>query len=250
MINKILEICCYSVESAINAEKSGAGRIELCDNYSEGGTTPSYATIQHTIIKTNIPVNVIVRPRGGDFLYSNIEYELIKEDILQIKNLHANGIVIGFLKSDGNIDIERTQEIVDLAKPMEVTFHRAFDMCSDPFLALEQLKGIGVKRILTSGCKNTAMEGIDQLTKFVDKSVNNIIIMPGSGVNENNFEELMSKTGAMEFHSSAKMFENTNMQYLNRDISMGGVDGVDEFKMVSVDTDSIKAMIKILKPDL
>jgi copper homeostasis protein len=249
MINKILEICCYSVDSAIKAEKSGAGRIELCDNYSEGGTTPSYGAIQQTIKKLDIPVNVIVRPRGGDFLYSNIEYDIIKEDVLQIKNLHANGIVIGFLKSDGEIDIDRTKEIVNLANPMEVTFHRAFDMCKDPLLALEQLKEIGIKRILTSGCKNTAIEGIDPLVELRKLADNKIIIMPGSGVNEYNLEELMSKTGAVEFHSSAKMFEPSQMKYYNNNISMGGVDGVNEFSKVSVDANSIKAMIKILRGD-
>ena len=245
-MKKKLEICCYSVESAINAEKYGADRIELCDNYSEGGTTPSYAAIQYSLKELEIPVNVLVRPRGGDFLYSMVEYEIIKNDILHIKGLNPNGIVIGFLKTNGEIDIERTQEIVDLAKPMEVTFHRAFDMCKDPLLALEQLIKIGVTRILTSGAENTAPKGIDLLSELVKKADNKIIIMPGSGVNEINLYDLMLKTKATEFHSSAKVFESSKMEYLNKNISMDGVDNVDEFKKVVVDINRIKMMVKIL----
>ena len=199
-----LEICCYSLGSAIIAEQAGADKIELCDNYSEGGTTPSYATIKKTVKNLAIPVNIIVRPRGGDFLYSEAEYEIIKEDVKIINKLNANGIVIGFLKPNGEINIERTQEIIGLAKPMEVTFHRAFDMCHNPILAMEQLIKLGVTRILTSGARNKAMEGIELITNLVKKSENRIIIMPGSGINETNIEQLALQTGASEFHSSAK----------------------------------------------
>jgi copper homeostasis protein len=242
-----LEICCYSVESAITAEKAGAERIELCDNYSEGGTTPSYAAIQISVEKLKIPVNVIVRPRGGDFLYSDVEYETIKQDVLAIKKLKANGIVIGFLKANGEIDLGKTREIMDLAKPMEVTFHRAFDMCKDPLKALGQLKEIGITRILTSGAKNKAPEGIGLLTELVDKAGNEIIIMPGSGVNSNTIDELIRKTKALEFHTSAKTFENSKMDYFNKDISMGGVESIDEFSKVAVDSVEVKKMVGILK---
>ncbi len=241
-----LEICCYSVESAINAEKFGADRIELCDNYSEGGTTPSYATIQYSVKKLKIPVNVIIRPRGGDFLYSDVEYKIIKQDVLATKELNANGIVIGFLTSFGEIDIEKTKEIIELAKPLEVTFHRAFDMCKDPLKALVQLKNIGITRILTSGAKNTAIEGIDLLTKLVKKAENKIIIMPGSGVNERNMNELIQKTKAIEYHSSAKTFDNSKMNYFNQDISMGGIDTVNEFSKIAIDQGIVKKMVEIL----
>ena len=241
-----LEICCYSLESGIKAEKSGAHRIELCDNYSEGGTTPSYAVIKYAVQKLNIPVNVIVRPRGGDFLYSDIEYNIIKNDVSKIKELKANGIVIGFLKKNGDINIERTEEIVTLAKPMEVTFHRAFDMCNNPLLALKQLIKIGVTRILTSGAKNTAIEGVDLITELVEKADNKIIIMPGSGVNEKNIYKLIQTTKALEIHSSAKSFENSKMEYLNKSISMGGVNNVDEFKTIAVDINKIKMMFEII----
>lgn len=246
MENK-LEICCFTVESAVKAEKSGADRIELCDNYSEGGTTPSYAAIKYAIGQLSIPVNVIVRPRGGDFLYTAAEYEIIKEDISAIKKLSANGIVIGFLKPNGEIDLERTQEIVELAKPMEVTFHRAFDMSREPLASLEQLKETGIKRILTSGSQETVMEGIDLLRKLVNNAGDNISIMPGGGVNKRSLSELIDKTSAREFHSAAKKFEESNMEYVNEDLSMGGEEEVSEYQKVSVDEKKIEAMVNALE---
>ncbi|MBE9468266.1 MAG: copper homeostasis protein CutC [Bacteroidetes bacterium] len=246
-MKKKLEICCYSIDSAIKAEKAGADRIELCDNYSEGGTTPSYAAIEYSVNKLNIPVNIIVRPRGGDFLYSSAEYELIKNDVLKIKELEANGVVIGFLKKNGEIDIERTKEIVNLAKPMQVTFHRAFDMCKNQHKALQQLIDVGVDRILTSGAENTALKGIDLLKELVEKADNRIVVMPGCGVDEKNLKKLVLKTKAGEFHSSAKEFEKSKMGYFNKNISMGGNDNVDEFQKVSVNANKIKLMLKILK---
>ena len=241
-----LEICCYSLESAIAAEKSGADRIELCDNYSEGGTTHSYATIKYSIEKLKIPVNVIIRPRGGDFLYSDIEYDIMKQDILVCKKLGVNGVVIGFLTSDGEIDIVKTKEVIEMSKPMEVTFHRAFDMCKDHLKALSQLKNIGITRVLTSGAKNTALEGINLLADLVTESQNEIIIMPGSGVNENNLSELIEHTNALEFHSSAKDFKSSDMIYHNRNIHMGSDESVEEFSKIAVDTDKVKKMKEII----
>lgn len=242
-----LEICCFTVESALKAETFGADRIELCDNYPEGGTTPSSGAVRLAVNTLEIPVNVIVRPRGGDFLYSSVEYEIIKEDIANIKNSGANGVVIGFLKSNGEIDIEKTKEIVQLAQPMEITFHRAFDMCRDPLKALEQLKGTGIKRILTSGAQNSVMEGIELLTKLVEKAGEKISIMPGCGVNEQTLGKLLNRTKAHEFHSASKTFENSEMEYTNPNVSMGGFGEVDEYQNVSVDGRKIKAMVQILK---
>ena len=246
-MQKKLEICCYSVESAMEAQKQGAHRIELCDNYSEGGTTPSLATIQCTVNELDIPVNVIIRPRGGDFLYSHIEYEIIKLEVEILKSLNINGIVIGFLESNGDIDIPRMREIVELAAPLEVTFHRAFDMCRDPFIALEQLVDIGVTRVLTSGGQNKAMEGLEVLSSLVKKAGNRIIIMPGSGVNEQNLKDLINKTNAPEYHSSAKTFEPSKMSYFNKNINMGGQNSIDEYSKVSVNPKSIRKMVDILE---
>jgi len=241
-----LEICCYSVESAIKAERATANRIELCDNYSEGGTTPSYAAIKLALEKIAIPINVIIRPRGGDFVYSDLEFESIKQDVLMCKKMGTNGVVVGFLNTDGSIDIEKTKQIIELAKPMEITFHRAFDMCNNHKLALEQLIEIGVDRVLTSGGMNKAEQGADLLAELVELADNRIVIMPGSGVNERNMAELITKTKATEFHSSAKMFEPSKMKYFNKNISMGGESDVDEFSTITVNENSIKLMVEIL----
>jgi len=245
-----LEICCYSLESALLAGKSGADRIELCDNYPEGGTTPSYATIKMAVEMLSIPVNVIVRPRGGDFLYTDIEYESIKKDVAAIKAMKTNGIVVGFLKANGEINLERIIEIVNIAKPLEVTFHRAFDMCRNQLEALEQLKWAGVKRILTSGAKMKAMDGTNLISEMVKRAEGEIIIMPGSGINENNISELLKQTGASEFHSSAKKFIQSRMNYFNEFISMGGTADVNEYSVVSVDAASIKKMAEILNNNM
>ena len=248
-MKKKLEICCYTVESAIMAEKAGADRIELCENYSEGGTTPSYGSIKTTIEKLNIPVNVIIRPRGGDFLYSDTEFEIIKQDVKTVKQLGANGVVIGFLNSDGAIDIEKTKEIIGLAKPMKITFHRAFDRCKNPFVALEQLIDLKIDRILTSGQKHKAFDGINLISQLVKQAGNNLIIMLGSGVNDKNISELIEKTHATEFHSSAKIFLSSKMNYMEKDISMGNND-VKENSIVSVDADMIKNIKRALEFNL
>ncbi|MCB0284350.1 MAG: copper homeostasis protein CutC [Calditrichaeota bacterium] len=242
-----LEICCYTAESASVAAKAGADRIELCDNYNEGGTTPSFGTIACCLEKVQIPVNVIVRPRGGDFLYTDNEFEIVKRDVLKIKELGANGIVAGFLKANGEIDLQKTKVIVELAYPLEFTFHRAFDMCNDPLKALDDLIRIGVTRILTSGAKNKAMDGIELICDLVGRAEDKIIIMPGSGVDEKNLAEIIKKTQAFEFHSSAKTFEKSRMSFINTDIYMGGVKKIDESLKVTVDSEKVKKMAAILK---
>ena len=246
MTDRKLEICCYTAESAILAEAAGAHRIELCDNYAEGGTTPSFATIQKVIENLEAPVNVIVRPRGGDFLYSKLEYEIIKEDIRKIKTLGANGVVVGLLTADGEIDLGRTEAIMELVGNMEVTFHRAFDMCKDQYKALDQLIELGVTRILTSGRMNSALEGADLIGKLVQKAQNNIIIMPGGGVNEKNISELIHTTNALEYHSSAKTLVQGKMDFQNELVSMSGNANSKEFNHISVEQEQVKSMLKIL----
>lgn len=246
MNRRKLEVCCYTAQSAILAEEAGAHRIELCDNFAEGGTTPSFATIMHVIEKLQIPVNVIVRPRGGDFLYSELEYEIIKEDVRKIKDLGANGLVVGFLTADGEIDLQRIKEVKEIAGAMEVTFHRAFDMCSNPFKALHQLIEVGITRILTSGTQNTAMEGVKLISQLVKKAQGNISIMPGSGVNDKNISMLMQQTNANEYHSSAKTFIQGKMQYQNEWVSMSAKVCSEEFRYISVDQEQIRNMVSII----
>ncbi|TRX66244.1 copper homeostasis protein CutC [Carboxylicivirga sp. M1479] len=246
-MKNLLEICCYSFESAKLAQEAGAHRIELCDNYLEGGTTPSHATIKHAVDQLQIPVNVIIRPRGGDFLYSQHEFEVMKQDVINAQKLGVNGVVFGMLKPDGEIDVERTKELMALAPSLDFTFHRAFDMCRNHLQALEKLKQCGVNRVLTSGGMNTAYEGIDLLADLVTAANKQIVVMPGSGINASNIATIRQQTGASEFHASAKTFVSSAMQYFNPAISMGKDGNVDEYQRISVEVEQITKMINILR---
>lgn len=245
-MKRILEVCCYSVESALKAESFGAHRIELCDNFSEGGTTPSFASISYALEHLEIPINVMIRPRGGDFLYSDVDYEIIKTEVAQVKKMGVNGVVLGFLRSNGEIDLRRTKEIVDLAGNLETTFHRAFDMCKNPKEALEQLIEIGVTRILTSGARKNVASGQTLLAELVAQAKGRIVVMPGCGLSPDNIKALINKTDATEYHTASKAFEPSLMAHFNPHISMGGVSNVDEYKTISVDESKIKAMLAIL----
>ena len=208
-----LEICVNSIQSALAAQQGGANRIELCDNMAEGGTTPSAGMISLCKKMLDIPVFPIIRPRGGDFLYSDEEYEVMKQDILFCRQSGCEGVVIGILKPDGDIDTERCAELIALARPMQVTFHRAFDRCNDLDKGLEDIISLGCERLLTSGGEITAFEAADQLAFLVSQASGRISIMPGSGVNEDNISLIATKTGAVQFHSTAKETVNSGMQF-------------------------------------
>lgn len=196
-----LEICANSLESAINAQKGGAQRIELCAGLWEAGITPSYATIKKACT-LEIDVFVLVRPRGGDFVYTDLEFELLKEEIKLCKALGVDGIVSGVLNPDNTIDLERTKTLIELSKPLPFTFHRAFDLIEDQELALEQLINLGAKRVLTSGGKSSAPEAIAQIKKLVIKGHNKITILAGGGLKSHNIASLID-TGCKEFHMTA-----------------------------------------------
>lgn len=200
----LIEVSAYSAQWAIDAQKNGASRVELCANIMEGGTSPSIGCIQLTREALNIDLFIIVRPRGGNFFYTPLEFETMARDIEQIKIIGADGIVIGLLDAENQIDIGRTQALVKLAKPMQVTFHRAFDLVKDPYLAMENVIKTGCNRILTSGLKATALEGIELLKELKNRSKGRITILPGSGINENNIFQLWQEGGFNEFHLSAK----------------------------------------------
>ena len=214
-----LEICANSLQSAINAEEGGADRIELCENLSEGGTTPSYGLLLKTRQQVSIPIHVLIRPRAGDFLYSDLEFEVMKEDIKLCKELGFEGVVIGILKADGSVDVERTRILTNLASPMTVTFHRAFDCCRYPEEALEEVIACGCDLILTSGLKPTAEEGSDLLDKLIVQARDRIRIMPGSGIHSGNIGRLKEHIRATEWHASAKVPAESVMHYQNRDLS-------------------------------
>jgi len=214
-MNYIIEIATSDFLTTKSAVEGGADRIELCANLAEGGTTPSYAHIKKCRESFDIALFPIIRPRGGDFLYTKDEFEIMKNDIRLCKELGCEGIVIGLLNMDGTIDMTRTSELIDLAYPLEVTFHRAFDRCKDPFIALEELIEIGCQRILTSGQKPTVSEGVDLIAELNKMADDRIIIMPGSGVRKENIKMLADKTGCIEFHSSLRSKTKSSMQFVH-----------------------------------
>jgi len=243
MNKPILEVCAGSLASALAAEEGGAFRVELCDNLYEGGTTPSIGTIELARLKLSIKLHVIIRPRGGDFLYSDLEYAIIKRDVERCRDSQVDGVVIGFLTTGGRVDIERTREIVELAKPMAVTFHRAFDMSGDPFEALEDLKLTGVHRILTSGQKNAATDGAELIAQLVRQAEGQVIIMPGGGLNEHNISDFAKKVKASEYHATLRHTVESGMKFRREDVYMGGLASIPEFSILETDPLRVSRMI-------
>lgn len=209
----IIEIAVTDYASAKAAVAGGADRIELCSALSEGGLTPSSGMIQKCRKDFNTALFPIIRPRSGDFLYSYEEFQIIKQDALLCKNLGCDGVVIGFLNTDGTVNKAWTFEIVEAVYPLEITFHRAFDRSRNPFEALEVIIEAGCQRILTSGQQPTAPQGIELIQQLVAQAADRISIMPGSGVRADNIKQLAEKTGAVEFHSSLKTTMESKMQY-------------------------------------
>jgi copper homeostasis protein len=211
----LIEIATTDFETTRLAVQGGAHRIELCSSLSEGGVTPSYGTIRHCRETFSVSLYPIIRPRGGDFLYNDQEFAIIQQDVLLCKSLQCDGVVIGLLQANGQIDWQRTAKLIELAYPMGVTFHRAFDRCLEPEQALEQLIDIGCERILTSGQQPTAPEGVDLIARLQQQANDRIVIMPGSGVRPDNVAALALQTGCVEFHSSLRTLVKSNMQFVH-----------------------------------
>lgn len=198
-----LEIACFNLESAIIAQENGADRVELCANMKEGGTTPDFKITEQARKKLSIKLNVMIRPRGGDFVYSEAEFEQMKSEIIQFKKLNVDGFVFGILDKNGNVNIKQNSELVALANPIPCTFHRAFDVVNTVYESLESVIECGFKTILTSGQEKNVVEGIDVLAELVRKANNRIVIMPGGGLRSSNIGLLKEKTNAIFYHSSA-----------------------------------------------
>jgi len=239
----ISEICVDSVESAIAAQSGGAQRVELCDNLMEGGTTPSFGSIEVARKLLDIKLHIIVRPRGGDFLYSDTEFEIMKRDIEAAQDLGVDGVVIGLLDRDGNIDLTRTAELVEISRPMSITFHRAFDVCADPFKAIDQLAEIGVDRILTSGQEATAVEGLDMIADCVNHAAGRIAIMACGNLNERNIAKVIAATGVREVHFTAFGKVASEMQYRNERVFMGGTLRPPEYSRAVTDAETVRKTI-------
>lgn len=230
MNHYLFEVCANSVESCLAAQAGGADRVELCAGIPEGGTTPSYGDIATAReLLTHTRLHVIIRPRGGDFLYTPLEQRIMLKDIENARRLGADGVVFGCLTPEGDIDIALMKQLLEAAQGMSVTFHRAFDVCRQPKQALETLIQLGCHRILTSGAQPTAEQGIPLLKELQAQADGRIILLAGCGVNENNIARIASETGIREFHFSAREQLTSGMQFRNEAVSMGGTVCIDEY---------------------
>ena len=241
-----IEICANSVASCIEAEKGGAYRVELCAAIPEGGTTPSYGEIIGELKNTDLNINVIIRPRGADFLYSRLEMDSMIQDIKMCKELGVDGVVFGALNADGNFHMEYMTELVEASKGLSITCHRAFDACLDPFKGLDQLISLGVNRVLTSGQQATAEKGIPLLIKLIEHSNGRIIIMPGCGINDSNIQDIALNTGAKELHMSLRSKHEGGMSFRNPDLFMGNTD-LSELSYYITDSNKVRKWVDILK---
>lgn len=224
------EVCANSVESCVAAQAGGADRVELCAGIPEGGTTPScgdMATARELLTTTRL--HVIIRPRGGDFLYSPVEQRIMLKDIETARSLGADGVVFGCLTPEGDIDLPLMERLMTAAQGMSVTFHRAFDVCRDPHKALEDIIALGCHRILTSGQQPTAEAGIPLLRELQQQAQGRIILLAGCGVNEGNIARIASQTGISEFHFSAREQVESQMRFRNPQVSMGGTVCIEEY---------------------
>lgn len=235
-----LEVIAFSIDSCAAIQQAGAHRIELCDNPGEGGTTPSYGMIKKARELASIELYTMIRPRGGDFLYNTDEFDAMKDDIKLCKQLGCDGVVFGLLNADGTVDKERTAALVELAYPMGVTFHRAFDRTRDAFEALDTLIELGCERVLTSGLAPNVTAGKELLKQLVTAADERIIIMPGSGVRHTNLAELMHYIGAVQFHTSARTYLATGMTYCNEQMS-------ENLSSVTVDEAEVLACLQVLQ---
>ena len=236
----ILEICATSIASALNAEKAGAHRIELCSELAVGGITPSHGFITEVLQRLKIPVFVLIRPRSGDFCYSEAEFNIMKTDIEICKNLGCAGIVSGILKSDNSLDIERTRKLIEISYPLEFTFHRAFDWIPNPFEALDELIKMRANRILTSGQQSSASEGFQLLCKLQTEAKGKLTIMPGGGINPTTISQF-SEAGFTEIHSSASVFQKQNF---SDQVAMNSPKFLNEKERAVADVSLIRKMIQ------
>ncbi|XP_062319107.1 copper homeostasis protein cutC homolog isoform X2 [Osmerus eperlanus] len=246
----LMEVCVDSVESAVNAERGGASRIELCSSLLEGGITPSIGLLQVVKQNVRIPVFVMIRPRGGDFLYSDREVEVMRRDIELVKSHRADGLVLGALTEDGRVDTGLCMELLAAVRPLPVTFHRAFDMVHDPVVALETLISLGFERVLTSGCDSSALEGLSLIKRLVEQAKDRIIIMPGGGITERNLQRILEGSGAQEFHCSARSSQDSAMKFRNSCVNMGASLAAPEYGLKVADVSKVRNLNAIAKNTL
>ena len=246
MTKYILECCVDSVESAINAAKGGATRLELCSNLVIGGTTPDVALVKEIRKYTDIPIHALIRPRFGDFCYSKHEMEIMTNQIRALKAIGVEGVVIGVLDEEGNLNTDAMQELIAEAGSLSITLHRAFDMCRDPYEALEQAIELGIDTILTSGQKQSAWEGRELLRELVEQADGRIDIMAGAGINAQTIEQLIPITGGTSYHLSGKVTLDSPMRYRKEDVSMG-LPSLSEYEIWQTSENAVRAAAEVLE---
>ena len=247
MAKPLIELCVEGIDGFLAAQEAGADRVELCASLMEGGLTPSLATIRAAVKAAKIPVHVIIRPRGGDFLYSQAEFDSMVEDIKALRDEGVAGVVIGCLTPDGRIDEARTKALVEAARPMSVTCHRAFDMTADAHEALEALIRCGVDRVLTSGQRDTAVEGIAILKSAVEQAAGRIVVMGCGALDAGNIRKVRDETGLAEMHFAALATVPSGMTFRNPHVGMGGTEKDREYELTLTDKDAVRATIAAAK---
>ena len=241
----LLECATDSVESALAAAKGGADRLELCANLIIGGTTPTLALYDEVRSHSDIPLFILIRPRFGDFLYTDYEANVICREIEMFQKAGAEGVVIGILNKDGSLNAEHMKRFIDSAKDMSVTLHRAFDMCADPFETLKQAKELGVNTILTSGQAPSSLEGIDLYEKLIEKANGEISILAGGGIKASTIEKLLKQTSLTAFHMSGKIVVESGMEFRNPAVSMG-LPGISEYNIWLTDENNVREARRVL----
>lgn len=239
-----IEICLDSVQSIIAAEKGGADRVEFCSDLFEGGLTPALGSFLVAQQHANIPINVMIRPRGGDFCYSDLEFETMLADARLFRDAGANALVFGILTPEGKVDKKRCSQLIEIARPLEVTFHRAFDMTCDPYEAIQDLIALGVDRVLTSGQEASVPEGLDLLSSLLDAYGDRIVIMPGAGISERNFTKVHERLHAKEYHMYLHSEFSSSMHYKPDHIYMGGLLRQPEFLLQHTDQNRVTSMVE------
>lgn len=245
MRNYILECCVDSVESAINAAKGGASRLELCSNLIIGGTTPDVALVKEIRKHTDIRIHALIRPRFGDFCYTEHEMEIMKSQICALKEAGVEGVVIGVLDEEGNLDVSKMKELLQEASGLSVTLHRAFDMCRDPFQALDEAIQLEINTILTSGQKQSAWEGRELLAELIEKAGGRIDIMAGAGISAEIIEKLIQVTKGTSYHMSGKVTLDSKMKYRKADVSMG-LPSLSEYEIWQTSEEVVRAAVEVL----
>ena len=242
-----VEICCFSVQDVINAQKGGATRVELCSDKFSGGTTPSYGYVKWAVEETEVKVSMMIRPRGGDFVYSKDELKVMADDIKAAGEIGADCVVLGVMDEKGFLDYDAVKNLTELAKSkgMEVTFHRAFDVIQEPERALEQLKQIGVTRILTSGQRATVVDGAEFIAKLIKLAGDDIIIMPGGELNETNVDKML-EIGAREFHARVEKVIKTQVPWPDNGVKMGSAD-CDDTLISVIDEEKVRILVDKVK---